>query len=475
MKLQELFKTTATDVQWARKLGYTEAKFITDSNDSVAVQFEDVSDNGTRIVDVEFFRDGKQSITGEGSAAKLLSMVYSIILDYLRQHPGTDYILFSANEPSRVKLYRAMVNRLAATAGFESVSINDVPGQEWSKHSDKIFALKNTQIDENWRKGLAAAGLGAAMALGGYGLSKLNQKTEPTSIEAAAQVDDENPTSSIEQKYTIPKSINHTSAYRTAIIKYATDLGIKGVELSQLLAQVGHETGGFKSTSEIGKKSYFNKYDVKHNPRLAKILGNIRPGDGYTYRGRGGLQVTGRYNYTKLNEFLKSFKNVIGDVDVVENPDLVSSNQKINALATLWYWQTRVKPNVSDFSNTKQVTKYINAGLKGLEDREIRFAHEQRTGLRVKDHEHTLYTSHIDDKPNVKINQPTPSKLPSPSSSIGKKSTPQTNANTNLASTKKIIPNKSKTNAAVATKPSQKSTPVKPSKQTVKNPQTKKK
>ena len=79
-----------------------------------------------------------------------------------------------------------------------------------------------------------------------------------------------------------------------------------------LLATAKHETADtMQPIHERGKKAYFNKYEP--GTRIGNALGNTTPGDGYLFRGRGFVQLTGRANYAKASKKL--------GVDLVGNPD----------------------------------------------------------------------------------------------------------------------------------------------------------
>lgn len=147
--------------------------------------------------------------------------------------------------------------------------------------------------------------------------------------------------------------------------KVAIDNGLNGKELAQFLGQCAHESYDFRNLEEVPDKTgraYFNRYDIKFNPQMAKKLGNTNPGDGYNYRGRGFIHLTGKYNYQKAGEAL--------GINLVEYPEL-AADPEIAADIALWYWKKKVAPNVKgDFSNTKQVTGQINPGLAGMRSRE---------------------------------------------------------------------------------------------------------
>jgi putative chitinase len=149
------------------------------------------------------------------------------------------------------------------------------------------------------------------------------------------------------------------------LIATAKQSGIKGVELAQFLAQMAHESWDFKKMREVPQgKNYFKKYDPKHAPKTAKILGNVKPGDGEKYKGRGFIQLTGRNNYKAASDYL--------NIDLINKPEL-AAKPDVAAKIALWYWNTRVKPNVDNWADTKQVTRKINPALKGLDDRHENF------------------------------------------------------------------------------------------------------
>lgn len=94
-------------------------------------------------------------------------------------------------------------------------------------------------------------------------------------------------------------------------------------------------------------------------------LGNIYPGDGVRYKGRGYIQITGRYNYRTYGGYIG--KDLEGNPPLAEQP-------AIAAQVALQYWNRIVKPKVSDFTDTYSVTILINGGTNGLADRQAKFA-----------------------------------------------------------------------------------------------------
>lgn len=156
----------------------------------------------------------------------------------------------------------------------------------------------------------------------------------------------------------------HLSQYETLLQNTAKKAGIKGVELAQFLAQLKHESWDYTKLKEKGSVQDFKKYDIRYNPRKAKILGNVKPGDGARYYGRGFIQLTGRDNYKRAGDAL--------NLPLEQKPEL-AARPDVAARIAVWFWKSRVKPNVTNFKNTSEVTRYINPGMAGVQDRHDNF------------------------------------------------------------------------------------------------------
>ena len=156
------------------------------------------------------------------------------------------------------------------------------------------------------------------------------------------------------------------------------------LRLAHFLAQCGHESGGFKAVSEnlnygaAGLQSIFKKYftaesakEYERKPeKIANIVyanrmgnGNQASGEGYKFRGRGAIQLTGKDNYT-------AFDKTVED-DILANPDLVAT--KYPLLSAAWFWNKNGLNTIADTGATDEVvtkiTKRVNGGVIGLPDR----------------------------------------------------------------------------------------------------------
>ena len=129
---------------------------------------------------------------------------------------------------------------------------------------------------------------------------------------------------------------------------------------SSFLAQIGHESGSLVYVREIGGPSYFAKYNGR------KDLGNTQPGDGARFCGRGLIQVTGRSNYSKCS------KALFGDDRLLKTPDLLEQPEWA-AKSAVWFWSTRNLNELADADRFTDLTKKINGGTNGIEDRKARY------------------------------------------------------------------------------------------------------
>ncbi len=126
------------------------------------------------------------------------------------------------------------------------------------------------------------------------------------------------------------------------------------------LAQIAHESGELKFWEEIwGPTAAQKRYEPPSD--LATRLGNTQPGDGKRYKGRGPIQITGRFNYGKYGQLL--------GLDLVGNPDLASTTQ-VGFETACQFWQVNGLNELADIPDFTAITKKINGGLNGQADRE---------------------------------------------------------------------------------------------------------
>ena len=174
---------------------------------------------------------------------------------------------------------------------------------------------------------------------------------------------------------------------RNAALAAAAKAGITGPHLAQFMAQLDHESGGFKVVEENLRYSakrlleIFPKYykdpaqaeaDANQpqaiaNRVYANRMGNGPPesGDGYRYRGRGLIQLTGKDNYKRFGQ--------LAGIDLVSNPDMAGNLGTAADIAAAFYKKNVIDKGI-DAQNTAKVTKAINGGSIGLSHRESLFA-----------------------------------------------------------------------------------------------------
>ena len=166
--------------------------------------------------------------------------------------------------------------------------------------------------------------------------------------------------------------------------KYKTLLNSFGVNtplrIAHFMAQIEHESNlkpisENLNYSESGLLKVFSKYftpsQAKQYARKPEMIanrvyanrmynGDEQSGDGWKYRGRGFIQITGKQNYQLLSKDTR--------IDYLNNPDMLL-NEADAMISALWYWNKINGNKHADKDDIKTITKLINGGYNGLEDR----------------------------------------------------------------------------------------------------------
>lgn len=142
------------------------------------------------------------------------------------------------------------------------------------------------------------------------------------------------------------------ATYAPLLNQYMHEYNICGVEReAAFLATIIWESGSFKYTREIASGA---AYEGRRD------LGNIHPGDGRKFRGRGLIQLTGRANYERASKAL--------GVDFLSNPELLEQ-PKYAVKVSCWWWAEHGVNEIADTGDFRAVTRKVNGGYNGMADR----------------------------------------------------------------------------------------------------------
>ena len=131
------------------------------------------------------------------------------------------------------------------------------------------------------------------------------------------------------------------------------------------LAQVGHESGCLRYVREIwGPTAQQARYEP--GTTLAKRIGNVEPGDGARYMGRGLIQTTGRANYAMTTVLLREHVDEVPDFEA--QPQLLELRTWA-ALSAGLFWRAKRLNRWADAQDFAELTRRINGGFNGIDDR----------------------------------------------------------------------------------------------------------
>lgn len=186
--------------------------------------------------------------------------------------------------------------------------------------------------------------------------------------------------------------MNLQEKYKTLFESYGLNTKLR---IAHFMAQIEHESGlkpiseNLNYSAKIMLEIFKHDFDINRDKWLSpkekeKVLyllgsperianfvyanqngnGNEASGEGWKYRGRGFLQITGKINYYQLH--------IYTDLDCIKNPDLLL--EEANAMiSALWFWKKSGLNKLADKNDLKGITRRINGGYNGISEREKLF------------------------------------------------------------------------------------------------------
>ena len=159
---------------------------------------------------------------------------------------------------------------------------------------------------------------------------------------------------------TMPDSGTRADAYAPILLEHMQTFAITGTKrITAFLATIAEESGELRWTRELWGPT---EAQLRYEPpgEKADELGNTQPGDGFRFRGRGLIQITGRGGYQAASDALGV--DFVGDPTLMQAPDGA-------ALTACWWWQAHGCNELADIPDFKAVTRRVNGGLTHFDRR----------------------------------------------------------------------------------------------------------
>lgn len=288
--------------------------------------------------------------------------------------------------------YPLNTDRQSAEKTIESIEkVNDVHGDILGEDKKiKPKGVEDVDSTEEDKKGVLSKVMDKMKTAGQNALSAAKEKGTAlwnglTDKLAAARDKVVETIASVPGASSIMGKVGNPSENREAIINVMLEAGITDPkEQAAFMAQLDHESGGFKHVRENlnysaqGLLKVFSKYykssalaqqEARNPEAIANRvyggrMGNEQPGEGFKYRGRGFIQLTGKSNYVQASKAL--------GIDLVNNPDMAEDPATAAKIA-VWFWKKSGAGDAARAGDLRASRRAVNGGYNGMSDVQGKF------------------------------------------------------------------------------------------------------
>lgn len=200
----------------------------------------------------------------------------------------------------------------------------------------------------SWQRLIPALAAAGALGAGGYALARSRKARRAEHLLVAAGL-------KLEQLREVMPYLPESQArqHLPHLVRAMAERGITTpARRAAYLAQLAFESRELRSLVELASGT---AYEGRED------LGNTQPGDGPRFKGRGPIQLTGRYNYRMAGRAL--------GVPLEQKPEL-AERLDVGHRVAAWFWESRQLNRLADAGDIREITRRINGGFNGLEQRE---------------------------------------------------------------------------------------------------------